>query len=65
MTSLERSIELMDTFLEPGGDADKRTATFEERSAMRTIVRAVKTSREQLKVLKMAVENTTRMVDNS
>jgi hypothetical protein len=55
----------MDLFLEPGGDADKRTANFEERCAMRTIVRAVKTSREQLQVLKMAVENTARMVNNS
>jgi hypothetical protein len=65
MNSLNRSLEIIDLFLEPGGDADKRTATIEERSAMRTIVRAVKTSREQLKVLKNAVENTARMVDNS
>jgi hypothetical protein len=63
--NLDDAIQIADLFLEPRGEAGIRAPTFSERACLRRIVRAAKTSREQLKVLKMAVDNTANMVEQA
>jgi hypothetical protein len=63
--TLEEAIQIADEFLEPTRAGDARPPSFEQRSAMRKIVRALKTSREQSKVVIMAVENAANLVERA